>query len=252
MASLNCQVKRGMPRGEHLPERGSSYDLIAAEYYEARHVTSRNFDAATAAFFRSRTCPFPSDGMVLEIGAGRGSVGGLCGLAHDRVIQTDVCLAMLMLRPREKSRWRLQCDARSLPFVDRGFAGVAALLFDPYNGFRAFAEISRVLRTDGVFLGTLPHHEWGTQLRAMRRQDASIAAFRTKSGETVELPSVLSTDEELIGALRAVSLEPCCLADLYLPPDVTAVSPDIADPAQELGISAYNLPIVKLVIARKD
>jgi len=46
----------------------TSYDDIADEYYESRHITSRNFEAATLAFFKKWQCPILKDGLVLDLG----------------------------------------------------------------------------------------------------------------------------------------------------------------------------------------
>jgi hypothetical protein len=48
----------------------SSYDEIASEYYSERHITSRNFDAATASSLSIVKQCLPLDGSVLDLGAG--------------------------------------------------------------------------------------------------------------------------------------------------------------------------------------
>jgi SAM-dependent methyltransferase len=227
------------------------YDLIAGEYYDPRHITSRNFDAAIEAYMQDWHCPFPTSGLVLEVGSGRGTVTRYCRLPASRIIQTDVSMAMLSLQPRENARIRIRCDARGLPFHAGVFAGVAAFLFDPYNESSTYEEIARVLAPRGIFVGTLPSHRWGALLRQLRGYSQGRARFRTRNGEFVEVPSLLSSDGELTCRLRAAGLEPEVLVDLRLPPDVAQVSPDIRDPACEAGVTPHQLPIVKLIAARR-
>src|SRR5712671_1672566 len=81
-------------------EPGTGYDIIANEYYDARHITSRNFDAATRAYLHERSFLLPSDGFALDLGAGKGRLYEYCGVPAARIIQTDISERMLKLRER--------------------------------------------------------------------------------------------------------------------------------------------------------
>lgn len=229
----------------------SSYEEIATEYYDGRHVTSRNFDSATLAFTNSWQCPISPHGMVLDLGAGKGTVGRYCRLPGERVIQSDVSISMLTLPAREASKARVHCDATALPFAPGSFTAVAAFLFDPYNTPRFFREVGRVLVRGGIFLGTLPHHMWGDYLRKIRDSNDSKACFIHGSGRIIELTSILMPGEIIHPRLSHARLQLLESYDLRLPRSETMVSPDIIEPAKMAGISPYELPIVKFIAARK-
>src|SRR5579862_4644069 len=90
----------------------TAYSLLANEYYEDKHITSRNFDVATAVGVEHLR-GVQHTGLVLELGAGRGRVGEFLHIPPDRVVQTDGSRTMLELEPRESSLLRVHCDARS-------------------------------------------------------------------------------------------------------------------------------------------
>ena len=145
----------------------SSYDIIANEYYDSRHITCRNFDEATLYFCKNIKHEFsiPQNGIVLEVGCGKGSVNRFFNVNLDRVIQADISLQMLNVYPRENSLCAIQSNAIELPFHAGSFAAVFAFLYDPYNVDYFYSEIERILVSGGVFVGTLPHFDWGSALR---------------------------------------------------------------------------------------
>src|SRR2546422_135622 len=110
----------------------SSYEPLAAEYYEDRHITSRNFDAATLAFLRLYPPTLPDKGLVLELGAGRGGSARYLGVRSERIVQCDISPSMLRVIPREACLGRVQADALHLPIRSASVAIVAAFLYDPY------------------------------------------------------------------------------------------------------------------------
>jgi len=233
------------------PNHTASYEEIAAEYYDERHITSRNFDAALSALAGSWTCPLPARGPVLELGAGRGTVERYCGVPEHRVVQSDLSWSMLSLQPREPCAQRTQCDAGRLPFADAAFSGVAAFLFDPYNTPPVYHEIARVLADRGVFVGSLPHHTWGCALRRLRGHSLNTARFVTSSGRRIELASFLSPHHEIHARLRRCGLKLISDPDLCLPTGDKIISPDIMDAARALGLEPHQVPVVKLIVARK-
>ncbi|MBZ5510359.1 MAG: class I SAM-dependent methyltransferase [Acidobacteriia bacterium] len=229
----------------------TGYDLIADEYYEPRHITSRNFDAATQTYFREQRFPFPSDGLALDVGAGRGRLGEYCGISPMQILQLDLAPEMLRLPSRESALGRIQADALALPFKTGVFAIVAAFLFDPFNQRLFFEQVSRVLKRGGVFVGTIPHYAWGVALRSYRGNAVDEAVFALKTGERVSQPSFLSRPEELSERLEGAGLSVIKSEALTLPHDVIRISPDIEAAARVMGQSAYNIPIVQAVIATR-
>ena len=231
----------------------TNYDDIASEYYSNRHITSRNFDKATLAFLRAwlNPNPIPSEGLVLDLGCGCGRANYYCGIPSERIIQCDISMRMLNLTPRENSKERIQCDATSLTFGSGTFACVVAFLFDAFNKATTYREISRVLSNGGIFLGTLPHHTWGALVRQIRGYDLDKAKFLTRDGKIFEADSHLMNDKQIARSLDQAKLDLLESFDLCLPETEKEISPDILAPAQAMKISPYNLPIIKLFIARK-
>lgn len=229
----------------------TNYDYIASEYYDNRHITSRNFEKATLSFFKTWRNPIPSEGLVLDLGCGCGRANYYCGIVSDRIVQCDISIQMLNLTPRENSRDRIQCDATSLDFPKATFVSVVAFLFDTFNKSVVYREISRVLSKRGIFIGSLPHHIWGTSVRTIRGYDKDKARFFTKDGTIFDADSYLMDDKQIALSLRRANLDQLESFDLCLPHNEKSISPDILDSAQALKVSPYELPIVKLIVARK-
>lgn len=229
----------------------SSYDLLADEYYDPRHITSRNFDAATNAYLRRAGCGLPSVGLILDAGAGRGRATQFCNADPRRTVQVDISRSMLVLSGREPTVARVQCDAQVLPFRDASFAAVTAFLFDPFNEPRFYEGVSRVLIAGGRFLGTLPHEKWGRSLRAIRGYSINKSRMIKRDGSVVERDSFLLSEAEIRRQIEAVGMVVDDLVALCLPADEEVVSPDIVAPATQLGIDPHELAIVTLIAARK-
>jgi SAM-dependent methyltransferase len=235
----------------------SSYDAIADEYYDSRHITSRNFDDATIEFCNTAKdkFPIPQKGFVLEVGCGKGSVNRYFNINLDRVVQTDISLKMLKIHPREEPICTIQCNAVGLPFQDSAFAAVFAFLYDPYNVEEFYSEFEKVLTPSGVFIGTLPHFKWGSLLRSGLSIDRNRTQFRRftsmKDKDFVELDSFLVDDDQIRQLLMRAKFKQIEMSDLYLPLHIKTISPHIELPASLLGISPYDLPIVKMIIAKK-
>lgn len=229
----------------------SSYEPIANEYYDSRHITSRNFDIATLDFCSRFDFCIPPNGFVLELGAGKGLTGKYCKVEDSRVIQIDVSKTMLLINPRQVCLQPIICDALRLPFVSSKISTVTAFLYDPYNRPELYEEVNRVLGDGGIFIGTLPNFKWGTTLRRILGYDRNKTKFLTKNEYLVEVDSFLMSDVEIEQATKRVGLNLLQMYDLCLPSYVREVSEHILIPAHALGLSEYTLPIVKLIIAKK-
>jgi len=156
---------------------------------------------------------------------------------------------MLILPAREPALGRVQADALALPFKSEAFTIVAAFLFDPFNKTGLFAEIARVTKSGGIFLGTTPHHQWGLALRSRRGRSIDEAVFVLENGESIAQPSVLSQSEQLKDRLADVGFSTVTNEALKIPREVTNISPDIELPARIMKQSVYRIPIVQLVVA---
>jgi SAM-dependent methyltransferase len=236
----------------HVNSRDSdslAYNDVAPEYYGSHHRTSRNFDAATHwAFDNKVAVPAFPDGRVLEPGAGRGRVEEYLGVSSTRVIQIDISEAMLRQTPREVADARIQADALQLPVRDDTVAAVAAFLYDAYNLPAFYSEVARLLQPGGVFIGTLPHNQWGTNLRASDNMDQ--AEFDLVDGRTVSVDSHLSEPSQLRRYCEQAGLSIESLHEITLPDEVTEISPDISSAADNAGLPVEELPVVQVVLGR--
>jgi hypothetical protein len=106
------------------------------------------------------------------------------------------------------------------------------------------------LKPGGLFLGTLPHIEWGTALRR-NPNELHRANFVTDNGGRFSAASHLMHPEEIAKCLRASGLIPKALDTICLPRDTQPVSPDISAPARTEGKAFWELPIIQLVIAQR-
>jgi SAM-dependent methyltransferase len=228
------------------------YDEIADEYYEAAHKTSRNFDQATVAAMASIRKVVPLEGLILDVGAGRGRCNEYLGIAPERVVQLDSSTKMLQVSPREASALRIVHSADKLPFLDDQFPCVTSFLCDPFLGLNFLAEVHRVLQREGVFIATTPAFEWGSTLRAKLNVDLMSTRFITRNGKLV-VPSVLVPISQLRQMLKHTGFleSKFSITTHKLPRGVGPVSDDILQPARELGRDPYDLEILYAVVATK-
>lgn len=221
-----------------------AYDVLAAEYYDAGHITSRNFDATTKVAATDWRDGLP-EGLVLEPGAGRGRVGEFLGAPPDRVVQLDSSANMLALPDREAALLRVLHDAEELPFPDAEFGCVAAFLCDGFLGLNFLHEAKRVLKPGGVLYGTTPSYEWGSKLRELLGIDTMNTRFVLTSGRQILAPSFLYRQAQLREMLiRAGFAGDVELREHPLPSGTADVSRDIAIPAENLGVGVDELPIL--------
>jgi SAM-dependent methyltransferase len=229
----------------------NGYDIIADEYYEARHITSRNFDDTTREYLAAHPALVPSHGLVLDLGCGRGRLSEYCGIPAARIVQADIAAKMLMLPQREPALGRVLADALTLPFKEGAFVAVGAFLFDPFNQPSLFEEVARVMARGAIFIGTIPHYDWGLALRSGQSNSLNEAVFALRTGESVTRVSALSPPEELDSRLTSAGFQIVAIEALSLPPDIRDVSPDIKAPAQRMQKSVYSVPIIQVVLAKR-
>ena len=230
----------------------SGYDQIATEYYDPRHITSRNFDTATQGALKDNPFVLPNgvDDLVLEIGAGRGRANEFLGLASKRVVQLDNSRPMLELPQREPCLLQLFANACDIPLVSQQFLGVVGFLVDPFIGLNCLAEAYRMLKDGGRILLTTPTREWGFDLRQRLGIDPMMTHFKKiATEETVLLPSLLHSKEQLNTMLIHTGFRDVEIYDYCLPAGERPVSADIESVAQSRGINVYKLPVIHTIRA---
>jgi len=231
----------------------SPYDLIAEEYYDDFHKTSRNFDEATKGTIKDIVDLIPDEGLILDIGSGKGRVCEYLGVDSNRVIQLDSSQKMLQLEPREKCLMRVLSNAEKLPFLNADFICVTAFLCDPYLGLNFISEAYRVLKEGGVFLATNPTYRWALALREVLSLKIRLTRFKTKNGIEIKLPSIVVPDEQLIDMLKVsgFDMSKINITEYTLPKSTNIISPDIKIAADKLNLNIFDLPILTRIIARK-
>ncbi len=229
------------------------YDHIAGEYYDPFHKTCRNFDQATLVAVQDLPARVPVNGLVLDVGAGRGRCKEFLGIESKRVIQLDNSRTMLEVQPREDCLLRILHDAESLPFLDSQFCCVTAFLCDPFLGLNFLWEVYRVLSPNGLFVATTPSYEWGVALRKELQINTSLTRFTTKAGTQVVVPSILIPSDRLIEMLKLAGFrqDRVQLKRHRLPPNASPISQDISVPAQKLGYNVHELDILYSIVAEK-
>jgi SAM-dependent methyltransferase len=229
------------------------YDQIAGEYYNDFHKTCRNFDETTLKAIESIRTRIPKDGLILDIGCGRGRCIEYLSVESNRIIQLDNSLAMLKLSPREDCLIRILHEAEQLPFLDMQFACVTSFLCDTFFGLNFLAEAFRVLNAGGLFLSTMPSFEWGTALRRELSIDSSETRFKTIAGSEIRVPSVLVSTNRLVAMLEKVGFDGSQIEvqKHKLPEGISPISDDITIAADKLKCSVNDLDLVYLIIASK-
>lgn len=227
------------------------YDALASEYYDSFHRTCRNFDETTVNALTDRPVTIPAEGLVLDVGCGRGRCIEFLGVDAQRIVQLDSSRKMLELQDRESCCVRMLADATDVPLLDDQFIAVVGFLIDPFIGLNFFSEAFRLLRVGGVFFASTPTSEWGLPLRNELAMEASSAQFLTKQNETVILPSTLIPTEKLGEMLAHTGFQDIQVTSHCLPKTANQISPDIQCVAKQREIEVYELPIIHLVSANK-
>lgn len=229
----------------------SGYDVIAKEYYNSEHVTSRNFDSATRLALQQ--FPFPcEDGMILELGAGRGRSMEYLAADQLRLVQLDLSEEMLNLDQREPCVLKVLADACKIPLASQQFAYVVGFLVDPFMGLDCLAEAFRMLQNGGQLLLTVPTKEWGDAIRSKLQIDKLTTRFRIIGTErTVLLPSVLHSPNRIYEMLEISGFKEILIHDHPLPENEQTVSPDIMHACDLLGVKLTELPIIHSIRARR-
>jgi SAM-dependent methyltransferase len=221
----------------------AAYDALASEYYDSAHVTSRNFDAATAVATADWRDRLPA-GLLLEPGCGRGRAHEFLGVDPTHVVQMDNSPSMLGLADREPAMLRVLHDAEALPFPDGEFSSVAAFLCDGFLGLNFLAEANRVLKPGGILCGTTPSYEWGVALRELLNLDPMSTRFLLKAGGKALVPSFLYPETQLEAMLNRAGFTGTEIRAYTLPADTRVVSNDIVLSAEHLGMEPMELPIL--------
>jgi len=238
-------------------ESNAAYRLVAAEYYDGRHMTCRAFDFLDEQIldvYRKKCGLVESRKQYLEVGAGIATL--LRGVlpSDSTLVAGDFCAEMaqhaLPLPPNITYR---QFSAFNLPFPENHFDGVFAFLADSYNVPRFYSETWRVLKPGGFLFLTCPTKLWATTLRQGDCELLQYARFTTLEGRTVFIPSITRSKEEYHQVLARVGFTKLVYEEFCLPSDYPSNRlPDtIRVPAQRLRREVSRLPLVAALLGEK-
>lgn len=229
----------------------SSYDVIASEYYDDGHKTSRNFDSATRLALQNIDLP-EFDGLILEVGAGRGRAQEYLKIDSMNIIQLDNSVQMLSLEDREPSLLRVRADACELPFHNSQFGGVVGFLVDPFFGLNFLSEAIRVLKENCFLFLTMPSASWGVSCRESIGISSEETRFKILgTEEIVKLPSVLKSTNMINQMLDKTGFRNINISSHSMDPADETVSPDIVRSAQSQDINVSELQIINIIQAVK-
>lgn len=231
----------------------SPYDKIAGEYYDETHITSRNFDESTKNGVKGIEYILSREGLVLEVGAGKGRTNEYLSIEPKRIIQLDSSKTMLELNPREDSLMRINADATEMPFMDNTFSIVTSFLCDPFLGLDFLSEAFRVLKKDGILVFTTPSYSWGKALRDKIGIEINETRFITKENDVIKVPSILIKTSQIFEMMTHVGfLEgSITLKDLFLPENIENISKDILTSAQSQYKSPNEIELINLFYGKK-
>jgi SAM-dependent methyltransferase len=192
--------------------RISSYDDVAAEYYDPRrHPTCANFSQLSNAFLVPRILRQELRNVnTLEVGAGRSTVAPIMeqrGLPLNRLTLLDQSSQMLAHSQewgRKGARLLLGNASRTeLPAASFGL--IVSALGDPYNCVAFWQEVARLLEWGGICLFTTPAPEWAMRFR---RPDSQLhAEFVIANGTTVLVSSNIPALDQQIRMITEASLQ---------------------------------------------
>lgn len=229
----------------------SAYDEIASEYYDSRHITSRNFDSATRVALAKHPFEF-SEGLVLEIGAGRGRASEFLRVDGSRIVQLDNSEIMFALEGREASLLQIHADACHIPLVPQQFGTVVGFLVDPFMGLACLAEAYRMLIDGGRLLLTVPTLQWGKNLREHLEIDVMTTRFKMLGTEKfVVMPSILHSKDRIEGMLALTGFREIVIYDHCLVEGEDPISPDITSVCEALNIDCFQLPVIHTIRAQR-
>ena len=228
-----------------------AYSLIGAEYYDAAHITCRNFDETVDTYLQRCPPVLSSGSRYLEVGCGRSRLARYSG-PKVQIVVMDISEAMLAHSEfGVGSASALLGSAFKLPFRRGTFANVFAFLADPYLHAQYATELRRTVAPGGRIVQIVPAYEWGAPLRESRQSPAHFSHFFRGTHEAFG-PSFLLPKEGLFELFANAGFDEIRLTDLFLPSAVPAhcISPDIKKPADLRNCSPYELPLLTVIEGR--
>jgi len=234
-------------------DTAKNYDLLADEYYDTDHLTTRNFDDSTARYLarvRLMTSKYLK-GTVVDVGSGRGQLAHYFP-GHTSAYRYEVDLSRKMLDlPRQSAiDGRIHASAFEVPLRDSIADLVTAFLFDPFNVAPIEKEMRRITRPDGLFIGTLPSIEWALPVRTAAGLAIDRTQFCLRDGTVVEAPSFVSSHSELRDRFATVGFSDVAVFDIAPSMSGRPLSRHVLHAASVRGVEPDRLGLVTVVLCK--
>jgi SAM-dependent methyltransferase len=133
----------------------AGYDAVAATYDEqfGDELVHKPLERGLLDAF----CEMAPPGLIADIGCGPGHITRFLTDRRDDVLGVDLSAEMVAVARRRHPLLRFEVASMlGLPYADGAWAGVVAMYsiihFDAGERARAFAELARTLRPDGLML----------------------------------------------------------------------------------------------------
>lgn len=235
----------------------AGYDLIANEFFDDRRITTANFHDLSTNFFNHHieVCRDLHQ-AVLEIGSGTGYLTYKLKESFKVIVAVDISPTMLSLIQPDPRIVKVLASVFSLPLLDKTFKVIVGSLIDPFLLPEALHEIGRILADDGVFIFSSPSKIWSDALRSVsHNSEPRITKFAHSLGNEVAVHSFTYTDVELQNLIKSCGFRFETFEVVHgnnLKNYPRPISPALTQAAEKLGVEVDNLPILQLVVARKD
>ncbi|MFE1748021.1 methyltransferase domain-containing protein [Coleofasciculus sp. H7-2] len=233
------------------------YDLIANEFFDDRRVTTANFHDLSIDFFNHHVESYRDpDQIVLDLGAGTGYLTSKLKKLFKAVVAVDISSTMLSLIQPDPGIIKVVASAFNLPFPDETFKIIVCSLADPFLLPEALHEIARVLTHDGAFIFNSPSKIWSDALRSINHNsELNVTRFVHSSGNEVSVHSFTYTDVELQNLVKSCGFRFEVFEVAHgrgLKSSPRPISSALTQAAQKLGLGVDDLPILQLMVVRKD
>ncbi len=233
------------------------YSLISHEYYESFHRTCKLFDNLNSVavlnwdlenFLNNRHI------KILEVGCGKSKLVEFWRFKTKNIFLSDISIKMLQhsIQINNILANFFVSSSLEIPIKNSGIDLLFSFLSDPYNIFDFYKESYRVLSKNGIMFGTIPSFDWASGARFNYR-DKTIAAFKTQSGISVKLPSLIDTIENLQNKLLSACFRRVIIDCIYIPNEIKLqeIPNTIFNIAKHKNINFRHLPILYCYKAEK-
>ncbi len=226
------------------------YSKAASEFNEKKRITTKNFHSLSYSFFLNSVKEFVKPKMkCIEIGPGQGWLKNNVPFPKVDYIGIDISQEMINYNTLESN---IHSSVSSIDFKDEYFDIAFASLADPYCYPSALCEIRRVIKSNSLFIFSIPSRQWSDGIREENEKQmthfvlsdktiAKVFSFTYTSNELKELLSICGFSVVHSLVAKGINL-----------PLNEKISPAITGSAIQQNINLNDLEILNFVIAKRE